>query len=520
MTANESTSARGVPSLGSLMSRSVVRHSRLWTVAILVLMAFNVFAGLGGARVDDSDEARYGVSSHEMLSGGSWLVPTYAGKCETWNLKPPLGYWIQALSFAIVGSSALALRLPSALSALAVVFLTMLVARRWLGRCEALLAGAVLATAFGYLGHHAARSGDLDALLSLLVLVAMVQLPRFDEGRWRAGLALGLTCGVIFLLKSFAVLQVLAVAVAFLSVWGERRSVRWLAVSLVILAAVAGAWAAARILADGSGSFVRQMVDEDLLARSARSIDRSRGHSLTYLDKVADRFAPWPIQLAAAGMLAWRDLRARRVGRRADRMVALLVLWATIPFLLFSIARTHHHWYLMPIYPALAMITAASLRLLGRRVASRAGRLAFVSAILVALAFCETRVLLQSLGRDRAPESQRFLASLGKLRQGDRQPLAASFPLSHSERFLLEAVAGFRVREMDDGLPSHEPPAATAEWSLRSLASRGGDTVDSCGEDATLARGAGYLLCSGPAARERISRRESAPEASPVARPR
>lgn len=517
MAANKATSTRGLPSFGSQVSRSVVRHSRLWTVAILALMAFNVFAGLGSARVDDSDEARYGVSSHEMLNGGSWLVPTYAGKCETWNLKPPLGYWIQALSLAAFGQSALALRLPSALSALAVVFVTMELARRWLGRAEALLAGAVLATAFGFLGHHAARSGDLDAMLSLLVIAAMARLSRFGEGRSR-GLDLGLICGAIFLLKSFAVLPVLGVAAVFLAVRGERRAWRGLGISLLILAAVVGLWAVARVRADGSDFFLRQMVNEDLLARSIHSIDRSRGHSLTYLDKLLDRFAPWPIPLAAAGMLAWRDRRDRRTGRRADRALALLVLWAAIPFLLFSIARTHHHWYLLPIYPALAMLTAVSLRSLGRRAGTRWGPPAFVVAIVVALAFCETRVLLQSLGRDRAPESQRFLASLGRLKQEERQPLAAAFPLSHSERFLLEVVAGFRVREMGDGATGNEPPAATAEWSLRSLSSRGGDTVDFCSEGSTLAAGEGYLLCSGSAAGERVSRRESAPATFPAAR--
>lgn len=517
MAASESTGTRGLPSLGSQMSRSVVRHSRLWTVAILVLMAFNVFAGLSSARVDDSDEARYGVSSHEMLNSGSWIVPTYAGKNETWNLKPPLGYWIQALSLAVVGQSAFALRLPSALSALAVVIVTMALARRWLGRAEALLAGAVLATAFGFLGHHAARSGDLDAMLSLLVIAAMAQLSRFGEGRSR-GLALGLICGAIFLLKSFAVLPVLGVAAVFLVVWGERRAWRWLGVSLSLLAVVVGLWAVARVRADGSDVFLRQMVSEDLLARSTHSIDRSRGRSLTYLDKLLDRFAPWPIPLAAAGMLAWRDRRARRTGRRSDRVLALLVLWAAIPFLLFSIARTHHHWYLLPIYPALAMLTAVSLRFLGRRAGPRWGRPAFVGAILVALAFCETRVLLQSLGRDRAPESQRFLASLGKLRQEERQQLAAAFPLSHSERFLLDVVAGFRVREMDDDVAGNNSPAAGAEWTLRSLSSSGGETVDFCREGSTVAVGEGYLLCSGSAAGERISRQESVPATFPAAR--
>lgn len=61
----------------------VVRHYRLSFALVLLLMAGNVFLRLDGTAVNDSDEARYGVSADEMAQGGSWLVTTYAGGPST-----------------------------------------------------------------------------------------------------------------------------------------------------------------------------------------------------------------------------------------------------------------------------------------------------------------------------------------------------------------------------------------------------------------------------------------------------
>src|SRR4051812_44262711 len=97
-----STSCEPVPS-GRSLGLFVIRRYRLCFSLVLALMAWNVFAGLGSVSINDSDEARYGVSAYEMLHNRSFLVTTYAGEREYWNLKPPLGYWLMALSFWIFG---------------------------------------------------------------------------------------------------------------------------------------------------------------------------------------------------------------------------------------------------------------------------------------------------------------------------------------------------------------------------------------------------------------------------------
>jgi hypothetical protein len=105
-----------------------------------------------------------------------------------------------------------------AISGLALVALTVPFARSFAGAGVALLAGCILATCFGFLGHHAVRSGDLDAPLALILFPIVYLGPRLPAARW-ARLALGLLMGLAFLLKSFAFLPFVAARPGHSSFW-------------------------------------------------------------------------------------------------------------------------------------------------------------------------------------------------------------------------------------------------------------------------------------------------------------
>jgi 4-amino-4-deoxy-L-arabinose transferase-like glycosyltransferase len=449
------------------LGRLVVRQYALCALLVLLCAAFNVFVGLGESRIDDSDEARYGVSAYEMVQSRSLVVTTYAGMPEYWNLKPPLGYWLIALSFYLFGVSPFTLRLPAALFALGTVALTMALCRRHLNRRAALAAGLMVATTFGLFSHHGARSGDLDSALTFLLVLAVSLIPRLADSPGRViGFSALLAAG--FLLKSFAILPILLVAVLYLAWTGSWRRLRPAAclAGAALFLAVAGAWALARWHADGSPYFLQRMVGEDLLARSMREIDKGRSYPLSYVVSLFDRFAPWPLLILSGLFAAGAAGRGRLrevLGHRGLRMAPLLALWIAVPLVLFSIARTHHHWYLDPVYPALAMMAAGSLLAVVRRVSPARRGLALFACFFLPLVFCEARLLHRVLVRDRMPDSQRFLLSLAGRRAELGPDLRASVPLYHSERFILEAINGFRVAE---GAGYGPPFGATPDMPL------------------------------------------------------
>jgi 4-amino-4-deoxy-L-arabinose transferase-like glycosyltransferase len=414
-------------------------------LGVLALMACNVFLGLATAGINDFEEGRYGVSAFEMQQHRQFVVPTYAGQPETWARKPPLGYWLMALCFSLFGGSAQAMRLPSALCALATVAITMIVARRWFGGRLALVAGLIVATTYGFLSHHGARSGDFDSCLTLILLLVAVALPGLGDSPWRLpAVALLLACG--FLLKSFAVVPMLLVGAIYAlwtGAWRRQRLIPCLA-ALGLFAAIVGSWAAARWLADGSPSFLVGMVREDVIDRSTSIVDRSTSSPFGYVTALFDRFAPWPVWMLVAGAMALRAGTLRRLLQ--EPVPRLLALWIAVPLLIISLVRTQHHWYLDPLYPALAMVAAASALHLVRRAPGRLRAAALVLLVLAPLALCEARVLRRALIVDPMPADQRFLSALPSAAGGCRE-LRSDFRLAYSERFILEVMDGFEVVE-------------------------------------------------------------------------
>jgi 4-amino-4-deoxy-L-arabinose transferase-like glycosyltransferase len=448
-------------SLNFRFGRFVLRHYGVWAAFTLLLAWANCFWRLSSNGVSDLDEARYGVAASEMLRSHSVLVATYAGQPEYWNLKPPLGYWMQELAFRLLGPTVFAMRLPSALCALALVGLTLSVARRWFGRREALLAALVLTSCFGFMSYHGARSGDLDSALSLILLLAMVQTPQLAQSSsarllWSGMLALG------FLLKSFAILPFVLATVVYLlwsGDWRRIRSQQWLP-ALLLFGGVVVAWMLARVRHDGSAYFVSRMFREDLFWRATRVLDDETVRPWGYLAVLFERFAPWPLLLLAALSMA-----RSTVGLQSPYM-RLLLLWTLVPLLSFSLARTQHHWYLDPTYAAWSMLTAiAAMRLMRSGVSQL--QVLTLGVVVLALLLCEVRVIRRIGWTDRPPPSQTFLMSL-RARLPAKGRLYAYFPLSHSERFILEVVDGYRISELAaTPLSSLSGPDAHAVLLLR-----------------------------------------------------
>jgi len=424
-------------------------------------MACNVFLGLATSNVNDFDEARYGVTAFEMQQHRAFVLTTYAGQREVWALKPPLGYWLMSLSFALFGGSALAMRLPSALCALAAVAVTMSAARRWFDPRLAILAGAILATTFGLLSHHGARSGDFDAALTLILLLVAVRLPGLAESPWGlVPVALLLACG--FLLKSFAIVPMVVVTGSYLlwtGSWRRLRLVPCLA-ALGVFVTIAGLWAAARWRADGSPDFLLRMLREDVVGRSTSIVDKSTSSPFGYVTGLFDRFAPWPLLLLAAGVVALRDggprwpLRPRRPG-----IAKLLLPWIGVPLAFVSVVRTQHHWYLDPMYPALAMLAGGCALFLVERTPGRRRALALAGLVALPLALCEARLLARVLVREPMSPDQRFLRALTPASTGGCREIRTTCRLFYSERFLLEVADGFEVVE-PGAAPARPPDAA------------------------------------------------------------
>ena len=357
---------------------------------LLVGLAFlTFFAGLGRPAITDSDEAFYAQAGREMVETGDWVTPRYNGEYRF--EKPVLFYWLVAIAYLPAGAGEFAARLASALAGLGLVLIAFACARRWYDDETALLAGAVTATSFAYVGW--ARQALPDLALACFITAATwaafeaLVVPRDGGGRRRGWLvAAGAALAAGFLTKGPVGVVLPALAVGPAAVWrcvaegrsgtgGPGRRLARLAGDVGVLAAVCVAltlpWFAAMTATHGAAYLDRFFIAENL-ERFATDRYNDPRPAWYYLPIVVGGLLPWsPLML-----LFWRPVRGVLAGaRRLGSAEVRLVLWALAPLLFYSLSIGKQPRYVLPVLLPLAILLARGLsRALARQAAPGTGR--------------------------------------------------------------------------------------------------------------------------------------------------
>ncbi len=328
---------------------------------LTLLAALTFFVGLGRGALTDADEAFYGESAREMVASGDWLTPHY--NYEPRFQKPILYYWLTAATYAVTGPSETSARLWSALSGLGLVLVTAACARRWYDDGVALLAGAIVATNFGYFAM--ARSALPDLPLALCVTVAvwaafMSTLERERQPRrWVLLSAAAMGAGVLMKGPIGIVLPALVVFPVLLI---ERRtlSIRWsdLFLGLLLMSAIAGPWYGAMWWRHGPGYLAGFFIGDNF-ERFATSRFNDPRPWWFYAPVIAGGLLPWT-SLAIVWLGPIRELLMRR--KDISTLDLRLLLWAFLPLAFYTASVGKQPRYILPMLPPIALLLAASIR--------------------------------------------------------------------------------------------------------------------------------------------------------------
>jgi 4-amino-4-deoxy-L-arabinose transferase-like glycosyltransferase len=321
---------------------------------VLVLAAVLFLWFLGGHDLWAPDEPFFGEGAREMVVDGQWLVTHVNGVVN--SHKPPLFFWLIAIFSLPIGAvTEFTARLPSVLAGLGTLALVMRLGRRWFGSKTAVLAGVLLATT--YMFWDKARWSQIDSLLCFLIWVA---LSAFEA--WRAGDADGRRAGVLFwLAAALAVLAkgpvglLLPVGIVFVVLAVERDlgALRRFAplVGPLVFILVAGSWAVAATLWGPADYSVIGALREHFVERGIHGMHHVRPFWY-YAERLPLSLLPWTALLPGALVLAWRD-RRRSPGLRLALVAAVFVV------VFFSISTEKRDLYVLPAFPAIALMMAA-----------------------------------------------------------------------------------------------------------------------------------------------------------------
>jgi 4-amino-4-deoxy-L-arabinose transferase-like glycosyltransferase len=299
-------------------------------------------------------EAMYALIPKEMLAAGSWLTPTLNG--AHYLDKPHLLYWLSLVSYNLLGVSETSARIPTLAMTVSEVWLTYLVGRRLLGRIAAWLGGFILLTGIGFFVLHLQILTDHLITLSLLAaLYCLLRWQQEPDRRWSILFFLALVAG--FLSKGFIGLA-FPILIGLIYAWQmrDRRLLKlflspWGIALLVILL---GAWAAGSESAN-PGYLKFQIVNEQIMRFFGRRHppDVNSFTIIGFWLFLGIWLMPWTFILPSALYRFWR---ASRPGREVEPAVRLLLIWAAVILVFFTISSSRLEYYSLPAFPALALI--------------------------------------------------------------------------------------------------------------------------------------------------------------------
>jgi 4-amino-4-deoxy-L-arabinose transferase-like glycosyltransferase len=344
----------------------VVALIRRWPLVVLFVLCFAAWLpGFFTIPPLDRDESRFAQASKQMLETHNFVDIRFGVEPR---YKKPVGiYWLQAASTAVVSAVTgderrdhiWTYRIPSLLGAFAAVALTFWCANAFLGTEGTFLSALLLGLTLLLCAES--KIAKTDAVLLATVIGAQGVLLRAylsrdpDNPPLSRKLALlgWVSFAIGILIKGPVIVGVVGVTIAALTLWD--RQWRWLGRlhpvwGLLLALLIVLPWLVA-IALQSHGAFYEQALGHDFGAKIAGGQESHGQPPGYYLLLTVASF--WPATLFLIPAVA-----AAIVGHRQPA-ARFLLAWAGATYLLFEIVPTKLPHYILPAYPALAMMAAA-----------------------------------------------------------------------------------------------------------------------------------------------------------------
>jgi len=326
---------------------------KLWLGGLLLAALLLYTIDLDGLPLRDWDEGTVAQVARDIwrapVDSWRWLYPTLGG--EAYLNKPPLMHILIAGAYALGGVNEWTSRLPGAiLSAISVPLLYSISREIFVVRSPAIFSALVYLTMLPMVRHG--RLAMLDGAVVCFFLLMMLCVLR-SRRNLRYCLGIGIGFGLICLTKGIIGLLLAAVALLFL-LWDTPRLLGsvYLWVGFGIGAAPVAWWYVTQWWQYGN-TFTTTGIMTQSVSRIWASVENHAGPPWYYLLEILKYALPWLIFLPPGLATAWEN--------RNWSWAKLILVWSGAYFLAISLMQTKLPWYVLPIYPAIALAVGVQL---------------------------------------------------------------------------------------------------------------------------------------------------------------
>jgi 4-amino-4-deoxy-L-arabinose transferase-like glycosyltransferase len=334
-------------------------HSIL-LLCLFVLSGFILFYNLGALSIRVWDEGINAVNAIEMLQNKIYLIRYHNGQPDMWQTLPPLLTWTQVISMRLFGINEFAIRFPLALSAfLTIVFMNVVAVKIIKDRFTGVFSSLILVSSIGYIGHHVARTGDHDAMLTFFLFLSAIMFYLFIHNPQKKGIYLTLlTICLIFAAYTKSIAGLFFIPGFFLYTLLQKKfryvfGYKWTYVSIVsFLVIVLGYFFLREKFNPG---FLDHVWNDQLFPRftnTSKNYSYEIGSYWFYFSGFAikERFVPWIYFLPFCILFTFINKN------RQHRQISIYLIVVSITFLLIISFGSKGFWYDAPVYPLFAVI--------------------------------------------------------------------------------------------------------------------------------------------------------------------
>lgn len=322
---------------------------------IIPAALFFIFVNLGKNSLIDYDEAIYAKVAKNIIESGDWLTLRWKDMDSVWFEKPPLYMWSTALLFKLTGFGEFAARFTSALAGLLGIVFVYLSGKRFYNKTTGIISALIMTSVIHYM--YYARNGMLDVTVTFFILSSLYffyKAYKQDKHFLWFYLLSGALIGLGVMTKSIIGLLPLVIIGAYVFIdklFINKKAVfsfkGFLLLTLGLLT-TAGPWHAYSYYIHG-----QEFLDEYLLEHIFKRGMTGLGHKaplLWYLEVIKVSFRIWILAFIPGFLvLPFLDKEKRNP-------FLFLFLAISIIFIFFSSSEDKLQWYIIPIYPFLALI--------------------------------------------------------------------------------------------------------------------------------------------------------------------
>lgn len=335
----------------------MMKNRAFWLLCIFAVLY--ILGNIATGSLATWDEAVYANISGNIVKTGDWLILHQGSRA--WFDKPPLYMWCTAVFYKLFGISEFSARLTSGLFGLFTVLLVYMFAKRLKGDRAALLASLILLAAPHFLQYS--KMGMMDVTLTFFITLMLYLFwkgqdkPYLFFWSWIAFLLAYLTKGIAAAVGP-AVIFLYCILSRNLNILIKREFLIGAAVSIFSILI----WHLIQFLISGPVA-VNNYFGFHVFKRTLTALEEHSGGINFYQKAIFNKNKPWGIiYYPAIAYILWFALR------RKDRKYILFCAWIAVVFVIWTLVRTKLHWYIIPIYPAIAISSALFLdNLIGDR---------------------------------------------------------------------------------------------------------------------------------------------------------